>query len=57
MLGTDTPNPFVFPGFSVHEELQRFVDACDLLESLWDEGAFGYGLLAALRPSADAVTP
>lgn len=27
MLGTDTPNPFVFPGFSVHEELQRFVDA------------------------------
>jgi imidazolonepropionase-like amidohydrolase len=27
MLGTDTPNPFVFPGFSVHEELQRFVEA------------------------------
>lgn len=27
MLGTDTPNPFVFPGYSVHEELQRFVDA------------------------------
>ncbi|REJ74887.1 MAG: hypothetical protein DWQ36_13645 [Acidobacteria bacterium] len=27
MLGTDTPNPFVFPGYSVHEELQRFVEA------------------------------
>ncbi len=27
MLGTDTPNPFVFPGYSVHEELERFVAA------------------------------
>ncbi len=27
MLGTDTPNPFVFPGYSVHEELRRFVEA------------------------------
>ena len=27
MLGTDTSNPFVFPGYSVHEELQRFVAA------------------------------
>jgi len=27
LLGTDTPNPFVVPGFSVHEELQNFVDA------------------------------
>lgn len=27
MLGTDTPNPFVFRGYSVHEELQRFVSA------------------------------
>lgn len=24
-LGTDTPNPFVFPGFSVHQELEIFV--------------------------------
>ena len=27
LLGTDTPNPFVIPGFSVHEELPNFVDA------------------------------
>lgn len=27
ILGTDTPNPFVVPGFSVHEELKHFVDA------------------------------
>jgi imidazolonepropionase-like amidohydrolase len=26
-LGTDTPNPFVVPGFSVHEELTNFLDA------------------------------
>jgi imidazolonepropionase-like amidohydrolase len=26
-VGTDTPNPFVVPGFSVHEELANFVDA------------------------------
>ena len=27
LLGTDTPNPFVFPGFSIHEELERLVAA------------------------------
>lgn len=27
LVGTDTPNPFVVPGFSVHEELQNLVDA------------------------------
>ena len=27
LLGTDTPNPFVVPGFSIHEELQRLVDS------------------------------
>jgi imidazolonepropionase-like amidohydrolase len=26
-VGTDTPNPFVVPGFSVHEELAIFVEA------------------------------
>jgi imidazolonepropionase-like amidohydrolase len=26
-IGTDTPNPFVVPGFSVHEELALFVEA------------------------------
>ncbi|HEX8333713.1 MAG TPA: amidohydrolase family protein [Segetibacter sp.] len=27
LLGTDTPNPFVIPGYAVHEELQNLVDA------------------------------
>lgn len=27
ILGTDCPNPFVIPGFSIYEELQLFVDA------------------------------
>jgi hypothetical protein len=27
LLGTDTPNPFVVPGFSIHTELQNFVKA------------------------------
>ena len=27
LLGTDAPNPFVFPGFSIHEELERLVGA------------------------------
>ncbi len=27
LVGTDTPNPFVVPGFSIHEELQNFVAA------------------------------
>lgn len=27
LLGTDTPNPLVVPGFSVHEELQNLVDS------------------------------
>jgi imidazolonepropionase-like amidohydrolase len=27
LLGTDNPNPFVIPGFSVHEELQNLVKA------------------------------
>lgn len=27
LVGTDTPNPFVVPGFSVHEELRLFVDS------------------------------
>jgi imidazolonepropionase-like amidohydrolase len=26
-VGTDTPNPFVLPGASVHEELRLFVEA------------------------------
>ena len=27
LVGTDAPNPFVVPGFAVHEELQRLVEA------------------------------
>ena len=27
LIGTDTPNPFVLPGFAIHEELRAFVDA------------------------------
>jgi hypothetical protein len=27
LIGTDTPNPFVVPGFSLHEELRNFVAA------------------------------
>lgn len=27
LIGTDTPHPFVMPGFSVHEELSNFVKA------------------------------
>ncbi|MBV9328100.1 MAG: amidohydrolase family protein [Chloroflexi bacterium] len=27
LLGTDTPNPFVVPGFSIHEELANLVNA------------------------------
>jgi hypothetical protein len=27
LVGTDTPHPFVMPGFSVHEELSNFVSA------------------------------
>ena len=27
LLGTDAPNPFVVPGFSIHEELARLVAA------------------------------
>ena len=28
---------------------QRFVDACDVLESFWDEGTLGYALFAATK--------
>ncbi len=27
LLGSDTPNPFVAPGFSIHQELQNLVDS------------------------------
>lgn len=32
-------------------DLERFVEACDVLERFWDDGQLGYGLLAASRPA------
>lgn len=32
-------------------DLDRFVEACAVLERFWDEGRLGYGLLAACRPA------
>ncbi len=26
LIGTDTPNPFVLPGFAIHDELEAFID-------------------------------
>jgi 27-O-demethylrifamycin SV methyltransferase len=31
------------------DDLQRFVDAADVLERFWDDGVLGYGLLAASK--------
>lgn len=32
-------------------DLDRFVEACTVLERFWDEGQLGYGLLAARKPA------
>jgi len=32
------------------EDLQRFVEACDVLEGFWDDGTLGYGLISASKP-------
>lgn len=32
------------------DDLERFVESCDVLESFWDDGTLGYGLIAAQRP-------
>jgi len=31
------------------DELQKFLDSCDVLEGFWDDGTLGYGLIAAAR--------
>jgi imidazolonepropionase-like amidohydrolase len=61
LIGTDTPHPFVMPGFSVHEELANFVGAglspyqalkaatADVAESLGVPGEFG-----VVKPGARA---
>jgi imidazolonepropionase-like amidohydrolase len=61
VVGTDTPHPFVVPGFSVHEELQNFVSVglspyealkaatVDAAEFMGASGEFG-----VVRPGARA---
>ncbi|MCA1560539.1 MAG: amidohydrolase family protein [Acidobacteria bacterium] len=63
LLGTDTPNPFVAPGFSIHEELRNLVaagltpyeairagtrDAAEFLDGLADFGTVEPGRRADL---------
>lgn len=31
------------------EDWQRFVDACDVLDQLWEDGAFGYAVMGATK--------
>lgn len=31
------------------EDLDRFVESCDILQGFWDDGTLGYGLLAATK--------
>jgi len=49
LLGTDTPNPFVVPGFSVHEELANYeeagIDRMRILELATREAARFLGVL------------
>jgi len=61
LVGTDSPHPFVMPGFSVHEELQNFVGVgfspyealkaatVDAAEFVGASGEFG-----VIRPGARA---
>jgi 27-O-demethylrifamycin SV methyltransferase len=32
------------------EDLDRFVESCDILEGFWDDGTLGYGLVAGAKP-------
>ena len=63
LLGTDTPNPFVVPGFSIHQELHHLVavgltpyeaikagtrDAAEFLEALDSLGTIAPGKIADL---------
>lgn len=59
-LGTDTLNPFIVPGESLHEEMQDFVDAGFTPEQVWLEATHGNGEslpmpeLGVLKPGAPA---
>lgn len=52
MIGTDLANPFVYPGFSVHDEMKLFADAgipnADVLRSATITPATFFGLDASL---------
>ncbi|TDI40436.1 MAG: hypothetical protein E2P02_16950 [Acidobacteria bacterium] len=64
LIGTDTPNPFVIPGFAIHDELAAFVDAgipvdevlriatADAAKFLREEGQWG---VVAADARADLV--
>lgn len=32
------------------EAYQAFIESCNILESMWDDGTLGYGVIAAVRP-------
>jgi 27-O-demethylrifamycin SV methyltransferase len=38
------------------DELAKFVESCDVLESFWDDGTLGYGLFVATKPSSTELT-
>jgi imidazolonepropionase-like amidohydrolase len=42
-LGTDTLNPFVVPGESLHEEMRNFLDAGYTPEQVWQSATAGNG--------------
>ena len=43
LVGTDTPNPFVVPGASLHDELRLLVEAGLSLEEVWAAATTGAG--------------
>ncbi len=64
LIGTDTPNPFVLPGYAIHDELAAFLDAgipvdevlrmatADAAKFLREEGKWG---VVAVDARADLV--
>ncbi len=64
LIGTDTPNPFVLPGFAIHDELEAFIDVgipvdevlrmatADAAKFLREEGEWG---VVAVGARADLV--
>ncbi|MBS0657170.1 MAG: amidohydrolase family protein [Verrucomicrobia bacterium] len=60
LAGTDTPMPTIYPGYSLHDELERLVEAglspADALRAatLWAADFLGRGDLGRLEPGARA---